>query len=190
MRNCSLLMHRAGLRVITFGVESISPETLRKVARRPTPEAHMRLIVDKCRELGISTCGYYVFGFLPDTWSSIAATIDYSLSLGTTYAQFKILTPYPGTPLWKQFAPLVCESDWEKFDGYTPTFRHPNLSANEMRFLLGAAYARFYGRPSWPANYFRISQPAIRRWVERMDMKALAAHSRKECDLMARPVTC
>ena len=185
-----LLMHRAGLRVITFGVESISPETLRKVARRPTPEAHMRLIVDKCRELGISTCGYYVFGFLPDTWSSVAATIDYSLSLGTTYAQFKILTPYPGTPLWKQFAPLVCESDWEKFDGYTPTFRHPNLSDNEMRFLLGAAYARFYGRPSWPANYFRISQPAIRKWVDRMDMKALAAHSRKECNLMARPVTC
>jgi anaerobic magnesium-protoporphyrin IX monomethyl ester cyclase len=184
------LMHRAGLRVITFGVESISPETLRKVARRPTPEAHQRLIVDKCRELGISTCGYYVFGFLPDTWNSIAATIDYSISLGTTYAQFKILTPYPGTPLWKQFAPLVCETDWEKFDGYTTTFRHPNLTSDELRFLLGAAYARFYGRPSWAANYLRINQPAIRKWVTRMDRKALAAHSRKECELMMRPVTC
>jgi anaerobic magnesium-protoporphyrin IX monomethyl ester cyclase len=184
------LMHRAGLRMITFGVESISPETLRKVARRPIPEAHQRRIVDKCRELGISTAGYYVFGFLPDTWSSIAATIDYSISLGTTFAQFKILTPYPGTPLWKQFAPLVCEADWEKFDGYTPTFHHPNLTSAELRFLLGAAYARFYGRPSWAANYFRISQPSIRKWVSQLDSKALAAHSRKECELMMRPVTC
>jgi anaerobic magnesium-protoporphyrin IX monomethyl ester cyclase len=188
--NLLLLMHRAGLRVVTFGVESISDETLRKVARRPTPEAHQRLVVDKCRQLGISTAGYYVFGFLQDTWNSIAATIDYSLSLGTTFAQFKILTPYPATPLWKQFAPLVYEGDWQKFDGYTPTFRHPNLTADEMRFLLGAAYARFYGRPSWAANYLRINQPAIRRWVQRMDAKALAAHSRKECELMTRPVTC
>jgi anaerobic magnesium-protoporphyrin IX monomethyl ester cyclase len=184
------LMHRAGLRVITFGVESISPETLRKVARRPTPEAHQRLIVDKCRELGISTAGYYVFGFLPDTWNSVAATIDYSISLGTTFAQFKILTPYPGTPLWKQFAPLVTETDWQKFDGYTPTFTHPNLTHDEMRFLLGAAYARFYGRPSWLANYFRISQPSIRKWVTSLDNRALAAHSRKECSIMMRPVTC
>ena len=176
--------------MVTFGVESISDETMRKVARRPTPEAHQRLIVDKCRELGISTCAYYVFGFLQDTWASVAATIDYSISLATTYAQFKILTPYPGTPLWKQFAPLVCESDWEKFDGYTPTFRHPNLSHDELRFLLGAAYARFYLRPSWGANYFRISQPAIREWINGMDTKALAAHSRKECELMTRTVTC
>jgi radical SAM superfamily enzyme YgiQ (UPF0313 family) len=188
--NLLTLMHRAGLRVITFGVESISDETLRKVARRPTPEAHQRLIVDKCRELGISTAGYYVFGFLQDTWNSIAATIEYSLSLGTTFAQFKILTPYPATPLWKQFAPLVYEQDWQKFDGYTPTFHHPNLSSGELCFLLGAAYARFYSRPSWVANYLRISQPAVLRWVDRMDTKALAAHSRKECELMTRPVTC
>ena len=114
----------------------------------------------------------------------------YSISLATTFAQFKILTPYPGTPLWKQFAPLVCESDWEKFDGYTPTFRHPNLSHDELRFLLGAAYARFYVRPSWGANYFRISQPAIREWINGMDTRALAAHGRKECELMTRTVTC
>ena len=24
--------------------------------------------------------------------------------------------------------PLLTETDWEKFDGYTPTFRHPNLT--------------------------------------------------------------
>jgi len=184
------LMHRAGLRVVTFGVESVSPETLRRVARRPTAESHQRMIVDRCRELGISTAAYYVFGFLPDTWNSIAATIDFSISLGSTFAQFKLLTPYPGTPLWRQLSPLVCEKDWQKFDGYTPTFRHPSLTHDELRFLLGASYARFYGRPSWGADYLRINQPSIRRWISRMDAKAFAAHSRKECEIMMRPVTC
>ncbi len=184
------LMRRAGLRLITFGVESISNEVLRKVARRPTPEAHQRLIVDTCRKLGVGTVAYYVFGFLQDTWNSIAATIDYSISLGTTFAQFKMLTPYPATPLWKQMAPLVYETDWQKFDGFTPTFKHPHLSADELRFLLGAAYARFYVRPSWPANYFRISHPSIREWLERLDSKVLAAHGRKESEIGMRPVIC
>ena len=160
------------------------------MARRPTPEAHQRRIVERCRQLGISTAAYYVFGFLPDTWDSIAATIEYAISLGTTFAQFKILTPYPGTPLWTQLAPRIYETDWERFDGYTPTFRHPNLSPEELRFLLGAAYARFYVRPSWLTNYLRIGNPAVRAWIHQMDAKALEAHSRKEREIMLRPVTC
>ena len=183
-------MRAAGLRVITFGVEAVSDETLRKVARRPTPEAHQRAIIEVCSRRGILTTAYYVFGFLPDNWNSIAATIDYSIALGSTFAQFKILTPYPGTPLWKQMKPLIYEHDWQKFDGYTPTFKHPSLSAEELRFLLGAAYARFYTRPSWLANYLRIRRGPVRQWVHRMDTKAFEAHTRKEIELMSRPVTC
>ena len=66
-----------------------------------------------------------MLGFLQDDWNSIAATIDYATDLGSTFAQFKILTPYPGTPMFKQLEPLLTETDWEKFDGYTPTFKHP-----------------------------------------------------------------
>ena len=72
------------------------------------------------------TAAFYVLGFLQDDWSSMAATIDYATDLGSTFAQFKILTPYPGTPMFKQLQPLLTVTDWEKFDGYTPTFRHPD----------------------------------------------------------------
>jgi len=183
-------MHAAGLSMITFGVEAISNETLRKVARRPTPEAHQRAIIAACTGRRILTSAYYVLGFLQDTWDSIAATIDYSIALGSSFAQFKLLTPYPATPLWKQMQPLICEQDWQKFDGYTPTFKHPNLSAQELRFLLEAAYCRFYGRPSWPANYWRLQKGPILDWVRRMDTKAFAAHARKEIEVMSRPVIC
>src|SRR5262249_56840419 len=106
-------LHAAGLRAMSFGVESMSPDILKKVGRRPTPEAQQRLIINHCRRLGIATAAFYVIGFPTDDWTSIAATIDYAIDLGSTAAQFKLLTPYPGTPLWKQLAPRVYETDWQ-----------------------------------------------------------------------------
>src|SRR5205823_7195256 len=116
--------------------------------------------------------------------------IDYSIDLGSTLAQFKILTPYPGTPMYKQIEPLLVESDWEKFDGYTPTFNHPNLSAFELKYLLGTAYKRFYMRPSYLANFLKIQNGAVREWVTRMDQRVKEHHSREEIADVARSVAC
>jgi radical SAM superfamily enzyme YgiQ (UPF0313 family) len=153
------LLHRAGLNTITFGVESVDPDTLKRVGRRPIPPGHQREIVSYCRDKGITSEGFFVLGFLTDTVESIRATIDYAIDLSPTAALFKILTPFPGTPLFKHMKPLVTETDWEKFDGYTPTFRHPNLTHEELRHLLGSAYTRFYIRPSFGLNYFGIKTP-------------------------------
>ena len=135
-----------------------------------------------------STAAFYVLAFAEDTWDSIGATIDYSVALGSTMAQFKLLTPYPGTPLWKQMAPRVSETDWQKFDGFTPVFNHPSLTGAEMRFLLGAAYTRFYMRPSWLAHYLGISSSRVRQWVSRLDDRVSARHAREEIALMSRAV--
>src|SRR5438132_4206094 len=180
----------AGLRAISFGVESLSPATLKKSGRRPIPEAHQRQIIDHCRKRGIVTAAFYVLGFLQDDWNSIAATIDYATDLGSTFAQFKILTPYPGTPMFKQLEPLLNETDWEKYDGYTPTFKHPNLSDVELRYLLGEAYNRFYMRPSFLANFLKIQNGAVRDWVTRMDERVNVRHAREEIADMSRPVAC
>src|SRR5216110_2148213 len=183
-------LHAAGFRAMSFGVESLDPATLKKSGRRPIPETHQRSIIAHCRKLGIVTAGFYVLGFLQDTWDSIAATIDYSIDLGSTFAQFKILTPYPGTPMYKQIEPLLVERDWEKFDGYTPTFSHPNLTDRELRYLLGAAYKRFYMRPSYLANFLKIQNKAVRDWVTRMDERVNVRHAREEIADMSRPVAC
>jgi len=183
-------MRAAGLQAIEFGVESVSPDTLRKVGRRPIPEAHQRAVIRSCERLGVRTVGFYVLGFNTDTWASIAATIEYSISLGSTLAQFKLLTPYPGTPLFKHMQAQVTERDWEKFDGFSVTFRHPNLSAMEMQVLLAAAYGRFYLRPSFFANFWRIEKRWLRALVERLDHKVRALHSRKELAKISRAVEC
>jgi len=184
------LLYDAGFRAMSFGVESLDPATLKKSGRRPIPQTHQRAIIDHSRRRGIVTAAFYVLGFLQDDWNSIAATIDYATDLGSTFAQFKILTPYPGTPMFKQMQPLLTETDWEKFDGFTPTFRHPNLTERELRFLLGAAYTRFYMRPSYLANFLKIQNHAIRDWVSRMDRRVNDRHSRNEIGQISRPVTC
>src|SRR3989441_1316386 len=183
-------LYAAGFRAMSFGVESLDPATLKKSGRRPIPQAHQREIMTHCRTLGIVTAAFYVLGFLQDDWNSIAATIDYATDMGSTFAQFKMLTPYPGTPMFKQIEPLLTETDWEKFDGSTPTFRHPNLTDRELRYLLGAAYKRFYMRPSYLANFLKIQYTAIRKWVSRMDRRVNARHSRVEIADFSRPVAC
>ncbi|HET6955436.1 MAG TPA: radical SAM protein [Vicinamibacterales bacterium] len=183
-------LYSAGFRAMSFGVESLDPATLKKSGRRPIPQSHQREIIEHCRKLGIVTAAFYVLGFLQDDWNSVAATIDYATDLGSTFAQFKMLTPYPGTPMFKQIEPLLSETDWEQFDGFTPVFKHPNLTNRELKFLLGAAYKRFYMRPSYLANFLKIQNGAIREWVSRMDRRVNERHSREEIADISRPVAC
>jgi anaerobic magnesium-protoporphyrin IX monomethyl ester cyclase len=183
-------LYDAGFRTMSFGVESLDPTTLKKSGRRPIPQAHQRQIIDHCRRKGIVTAAFYVLGFVQDDWNSISATIDYSTELGSTFAQFKMLTPYPGTPMFKQMEPLLVETDWEKFDGYTLTFKHPNLTERELVFLLGAAYKRFYMRPSYLANFLKIQDDAVREWVSWMDRRVSARHCREEIADISRAAAC
>lgn len=182
-------MHRAGLRAMSFGVESVSPATLKKVGRRPIPEGHQRAMLARCRELGIVTAAFYVFGFGEDTRDSIAATIDFSIELGSTVAQFKVLTPYPGTPLFKRMASSITEKDWERFDGFTPTFTHGTLTSSDLRLLLGHAYTRFYIRPSFLTNYLRISPRLLRSIVNALDSHVQRLHARRDAALLARSMS-
>jgi radical SAM superfamily enzyme YgiQ (UPF0313 family) len=179
------VMHGAGMRAMSFGVEALSPATLRQVGRRPIPEQHQRAILSRCRDLGIVTAAFYVIGFLDETRESVNATIDYSVELGSTVAQFKVLTPYPGTPLYQRMRAKITVRDWEAFDGFTPTFEHPTLTPGDLRLLLGSAYTRFYIRPSFLANYLRITTPAVRGLVRRHDARVERRHARREAALAA-----
>jgi hypothetical protein len=92
--------------------------------------------------------------------------------------------------MFKQLEPLLTERDWEKFDGFTPTFKHPNLTDRELMFLLGAAYTRFYVRPSYLANFLKIQNAGVRNWVARLDRRVNQRHTREEIADCSRPVAC
>src|SRR6185369_4777415 len=61
-------LYAAGFRAMSFGVESLDPATLKKSGRRPIAQEQQRRVVDYCRDKGIVTAAFYVFGFLQDDW--------------------------------------------------------------------------------------------------------------------------
>ena len=162
-------MHASGLRAINFGVESPDPLVLRKVARRIIPHDHMRRMIKLCWKLGITTTAFYVIGFLQDTEESIEELIRFAVELDSTFANFKILTPYPGTPQFKQLQPLINDDDWQNFDGYTLNFRHPTLTPRRARLMLGMCYSRFFLRPSNILNFIGMHRYAHLPLLKRID---------------------
>jgi hypothetical protein len=84
--------------------------------------------------------------------------------------------------------PAITETNWERFDGFTPTFTHPSLTHEALQFLLGSAYTRFYMRPSFLANYLRISAPLARAAVEALDARVERRHARRDVSRVAGSV--
>ena len=109
------------------------------------------------------------------------ATIDYAVELGSTVAQFKILTPYPGTPLFKRMEPLVTEHGLGAVRRLHADLQSSDADARRSCSSCWArAYTRFYMRPSYLANYLRISAPRVRGLVARLDARVTRLHARRE----------
>jgi len=86
----------------------------------------------------------FIIGNPEDTEESIIQTIEYSKYLPSLYAQFSVFTPYPGTPIYKDYKDLIYEKKLENFDQYKLTFKHNNLSEKKIEELKSVAYFKFY----------------------------------------------
>ena len=91
----------------------------------------------------------YIFGLPDDDKSSILNTIKYALKLNTYFAQFSVFTPYPGTPVYKEYEKKVYQINFEQFNQWNLVFKHHNLSPKEIRELLGIAYSKYYTNIKW-----------------------------------------
>ena len=88
-----------------------------------------------------------MFGFDSDTSGIFPETLDFLEETGVQNATFNILTPYPGTRLFKRLDAegRILTRDWRKYNGRTDVvFRPKQMSVDEL--LAGFRYAnqRFY----------------------------------------------
>ena len=143
------LMYTAGLRGINVGVESANEEVLKSSKRKAKGIEHQERIIRYCEKKGIKIGAFYIFGALPDTETTIQETINYAKKLNTSFAQFTLCTPYPGTKFYDDIKDQITETDWEKFDIYTPTFTHPNFTHKRLQKLKEKAFFEYYFRPTW-----------------------------------------
>ncbi len=157
------LMRAAGCRGINVGVESVSPDVLKSSHRKSDDVLHQEDIVRYCENNGVKIGAFYIFGNLDDTEETIRATIEYAKVLNTSYAQFTISTPYPGTKFYDEMKPKLTETNLDRFDIYTPTFTHPHLSSETILRLKEEAYSGYYFRWKWLRRY---ATDSLRQWSE------------------------
>src|SRR6185436_1533593 len=91
-------MRGARIKGALVGVEAVTPEGLKDVYKdfNDVGEA-LVLRLRKFRDHGVHVLGSFIFGLPSDRPATFAATADVAERAGVTFAQFVMLTPYPGT---------------------------------------------------------------------------------------------
>lgn len=148
-------LHRAGLRLIYFGIESVSTEVLESVDRFTIDQQEQ---IDRIRFLetsGIQCKPMFIFGFPEDTEETCRATLDFALKLNTLFAQFCVFTPYPGTPIFETWREKITTRRLEDFSQWRLVFDHPRLSAADLRRILDRAFTRYYFRFGWLFRFLK-----------------------------------
>jgi radical SAM superfamily enzyme YgiQ (UPF0313 family) len=170
-------MRRARIRGALVGVESVTPAGLKDIYKDFNLSGEA--LVERLREFrshGVHVLGSFIFGLPSDRAETFEATAELADRAGVSFAQFVMLTPFPGTidfdrwerdvadhaptiggvPLTRHW--LIPEAQRPKV--YAP---HPLLTASEIRERTQATWDRFYSLP----KIWRRSR-IVRTWKARL----------------------
>ena len=145
---------RCGLKGTKVGVESANAEVLSNADRFTVSKDAQLTKIRELEQNKIMVSAMFIIGFPTDTEKTINNTIEYAKSLNTSFAQFSVWTPYPGTPIFKKFEDKISVKKYESFDQYNLVYRHELFDAKKIRFFLSKAYSRYYFRFRWVAKHF------------------------------------
>ena len=97
----------------------------------------------------------FIIAFPSDSLNTIKNTIKYAINLNTTYAQFSIWTPYPGTPVYEDYKKKIIKKNYESFDQYSLVYKHNKFDSEQVRKFLDGAYTQYYSRLGWLTKYLK-----------------------------------
>ena len=138
------LLRKAGLELVYVGVESSSEFVLKDMKRFTVEHDKQFQVIKKCEDIGIKVKTMFIIGNPEDTKDTILQSVEYSKYLPSLYSQFSVFTPYPGTPAYDEFKDIITEKKLENFNQYNLTFKHKNLTKNNISELKSLAYLKFY----------------------------------------------
>jgi len=144
------IMSQAGLRIVFVGIESINPESIKKTKRQNASTDKQLSSIKILEQNGISVKAMFIFGFPGDNINNALKTIHYALRLPITYLQFSVFTPYPGTPIFKEYENKITAKNYEQYTQWDLVFNHENLTNSDIKYLLNKSYKSFY------ASFFRL----------------------------------
>ena len=154
-------LYQAGVKLIYVGIET-SDEQVKKDAHRSSEVNELQIKKVKfLEEKGIRIKAMYIIGLPEDTLETYMNTLEFSKTISSTYAQFSVFTPYPGTPVYEQYKDKITSTKFEDFNQWKLVFKHKNFSEKQIRNLLDLSYRKYYFRLSW---FFRNLKEFIRVW--------------------------
>jgi radical SAM superfamily enzyme YgiQ (UPF0313 family) len=155
------LMARSGCKGLLIGLESVTPGSLQDANKRFNGTVDYMQLISQLHELGIAVQGCFVFGLDHDSPDVFEATVELAIEAGIDLPRFAVLTPFPGTPLYKRLANQgrILTTDWERYDGQHVVFQPANMSPQQLAAGHERAWKKAYGygaiaRRLWKARAF------------------------------------
>ncbi len=155
-------MALAGCTGVFVGFESLSPQNIADAGKKsPSPEDYARRVAI-LHDHGIQVNGSFVLGFDHDGPDVFARTVEWIESARLECATFHILTPYPGTPLFRQMESegRLLHRDWSKYDTGHVVFRPRKMTIEQLEEGYAWCYRRLFSHRSiWrrrPADWRAI----------------------------------
>lgn len=144
------LAQQSGCTALFIGFETLSDECLASVGKRFNRPGEYLEVVRKIHDHGIGIDGSFVFGFDEDDEGVFDRTLEFVLKAKLEIAYFSILTPYPGTRLYRR---LVAEDrlltrDWDYYDANHVVFRPKRLAPHRLLAGYEQVMKEFYSFPS------------------------------------------
>lgn len=145
----------AGLRSVFVGFETLSNGNLVQSNKKQNLGRDYTESIKRLHSLGVMINGSFVFGLDEDDKDVFKRTVDWAVTNALTTSTFHILTPYPGTQLFKQMEAedRILHRNWDKYDTRQVVYKTKGLSAQELKDGYDWAYRSFY---SW-SNIFKAS---------------------------------
>ena len=143
-------MALAGCTGVFVGFESLAVENLTEAGKKtPSPADYARRVA-VLHDHGIQVNGSFVLGFDHDRKDVFARTVAWIEEARLECATFHILTPYPGTPLFRRMDAegRLLHRDWSLYDTSHAVFRPRHMTPEELEEGYAWCYERLFSHGS------------------------------------------
>jgi radical SAM superfamily enzyme YgiQ (UPF0313 family) len=140
----------AGCTGVFVGFESLNAGNLSDAKKRtPSPEDYARRVA-LLHRYGIQVNGSFVLGFDHDRADVFERTVEWIEANRLECATFHILTPYPGTPLFRQLDAegRILHRNWNLYDTAHVVFQPKHMSCAELDRGYAWCYDRLFSHGS------------------------------------------
>jgi radical SAM superfamily enzyme YgiQ (UPF0313 family) len=154
------LAKEAGLFSWCIGFESISQRSLDEADKKINQVDMYLSAIKKIKKYGQAIVGSFIFGFDNDMPNIFELTYNTIEKWDIDAADFHILTPFPGTPLYKRLKKegRILSEDWNKYNLANAVFQPKNMSAKELFEGTQWIIQKYYSIPNIIKRIFRAME--------------------------------